>query len=89
MSFAEGERLRGEREMTVLCYLHFPPVFGGFVCREIVDVIKAHGVRHCYFGHIHGKYDCPRYFEFEGIGFSMISADFLNFVPMITMPIDY
>ena len=89
MSFSEGEKLRGEREMTTLCYLHFPPVFGSFVCREIVDVIKSHGVKNCYFGHIHGNYDAPKYFEFEGIGFSMISADYLNFVPMITMPFDY
>ena len=89
LSFKAGEALRGERTLTMLCYLHFPPVFGDFVCREIVDVIKAHGVTHVYYGHIHGNYSAPRYFEFEGIGLSMISADFLNFVPMITMPIDY
>lgn len=90
MSLSEGERLRAERDdMQLLCYLHFPPVYGSFVCQEIVDVMKKHGVRSCYFGHIHGKYDVPRHFTYEEIGFTMISADFLNFVPMITMPFDY
>ncbi len=62
-------------------FLHFPPVFSDFICREIVDVLKGGGVRECYYGHIHGKYDIPASAEFEGIRFTLISADFLNFVP--------
>lgn len=89
LSLTEAEKLRAGRDMTTLAYFHFPPVFNSFVCREIVDVLKKHGITHCYFGHIHGNYSAPRYFEFEGIGFTMISADFLDFVPMITMPFDY
>ena len=55
----------------------------------MVDVLHAFGVKHCYFGHIHGNYTIPRTIDFEGISFTMIAADYLNFVPMITMPIDY
>ena len=89
MSLDEAVRLRDEHGGEILSYMHFPPVFGSFVCRELVDVLKEYGVRHCYYGHIHGSYAIPRTTEFEGIDFTIIAADYLDFVPMITMPIDY
>ena len=70
----------------ILAYFHFPPVYNGFVCRELVDVLHSHGVTDAYFGHIHGTYNVPKTVEFEGIRFTMISADFLDFIPMITCP---
>ena len=89
MSLTEAASLQTDEKRTVLVYLHFPPVFRSFVCRELVDVMHEFSVHHCYFGHIHGVYDAPRSTDFEGISMTMISADFLNFVPMITMPCDY
>jgi len=88
-SIKEGICLRGDSGKTILTYLHFPPVFRNFICRELVDVLHRYGVRYCYFGHIHGTYDVPRSTDFEGVTMTLISADFLNFVPMITMPYDY
>ena len=29
-----------QMEMEILVYLHFPPVFGSFVCREFVDILQ-------------------------------------------------
>ena len=89
MSLKEAEKLRGEDPSMILVYLHFPPVFRSFVCRELVNVLHDHSIRNCYFGHIHGTYNVPRCVDFEGISMTMISADFLNFVPMITQPLDY
>ncbi len=89
LSLTEAAALRGQSDKTVLCYLHFPPVFRNFVCRELVDTMHKHGVKHCYFGHIHGVYNVPRSTVFEGINMTLISADFLDFIPMITMPYDY
>jgi len=89
ISLTEAARLSESGRFPILCYFHFPPVFNSFVCREIVDVLHAFGVKHSYFGHIHGNYTIPRTIDFEGISFTMIAADYLNFVPMITMPIDY
>lgn len=62
-------------------FFHFPPVFNGFVCEELVEVLKKHGVTDCYFGHIHGKYDIEQVNEYCGIKFTLISADYLNFKP--------
>ena len=89
ISLTEAARLSENGRFPILCYFHFPPVFNSFVCREIVDVLHAFGVKHSNFGHIHGNYTIPRTIDFEGISFTMIAADYLNFVPMITMPIDY
>jgi Predicted phosphohydrolase len=73
----------------ILVFLHFPPIFKNFVCTEFIEKLKEHNIRHCYFGHIHGLYTIPRTFTHEGINFTLISADYLNFIPMITLPIDY
>ena len=65
-----------------LVFFHFPPVLGDFLCREIVDVLKEYNVNECFFGHIHGRYDLPPSFDFEGIKFTFISADYLDFTPL-------
>lgn len=89
MCLKEAEVLKEETGKDILVYLHFPPVFKSFVCREFIDTLKKHNIKNCYFGHIHGQYNVPRTTEYEGIRFTLISSDFLDFVPMITMPLDY
>ena len=82
--------LRGEdRELPILVFLHFPPVWNEFVCREIVDTLHEYGIRDCYFGHIHGAYHMPRCFTFEEIDFTLTAADALNFSPMPVYPYDF
>ena len=67
----------------ILVFFHFPPVFNSFVCEEIVEVLLSYGIKRCYFGHIHGVYNIPRTVNYRGISFSIVSADYLDFVPMI------
>lgn len=89
LSLEEAKRLQTESEekpLPILVFLHFPPVWNGFVCREILDVLHEFGVKSCYFGHIHGAYYAPRMTEFEGIELILISADFLQFSPMPIYP---
>jgi predicted phosphohydrolase len=62
-------------------FFHFPPVFGDFICEELVDVLCEFGVKECYYGHIHGDYTMPHTVSHEGIEFSLISADYLEFIP--------
>ncbi len=84
MSLDEALKLRNatQNDLPILVFLHFPPVWSGFVCREIVDVLKEYGITTCYFGHIHGAYTSPRTFRFEGIDFILCAADHLDFVPL-------
>lgn len=82
ISLDAGARLAADTECPMVAFLHFPPVWGSFVCREIVDLLKQYGVTRCFFGHIHGGYDTPPAFAFEGIAFRLISADRLGFTPL-------
>ena len=70
----------GECERIV--FLHFPPVFGDFVCDELIAVMKKYGVKRCFYGHIHGKYDMEQTVERDGITFTIVSADYLRFNPL-------
>ena len=66
----------------ILVFLHFPPVWNEFVCREIVDTLHMYEIKTCYFGHIHGAYHAPRKTTFEGIEMILCAADHLNFAPL-------
>ena len=83
LSLKEGARIMAEADtpLTPLAFFHFPPVFAQYVCRPLIDLLHEYGVRHCYYGHIHGQYDIPPESVFEDITFSIISADYLNFRP--------
>ena len=70
----------GDREKY--CFLHYPPRYRGYECREILDLMKQYGVSRCYYGHLHGdSHKLAREGEFEGVEFHLVSADFLNFRP--------
>lgn len=92
MSLDAAKKLQTETpELPLVAFLHFPPVFGGFLCRQIVDLLHKYEVKTCYFGHIHGLYTIPKTTVFEGISFTLISADFLKFTPELVkvgFPID-
>jgi len=81
LSITEAKKLNSEK--PIVMFLHFPPVFRDYICREIVDVLHKHNITRCYFGHIHALYDVAPLFEFEGIEFYIVSADYLNFSPSL------
>ena len=64
-------------------FMHFPPVFGAYKCEEFIDVMLSFGVRRCYFGHIHGKYDVPPKINYRGMDFYYGAADYLFFKPLL------
>lgn len=76
MSLAAGEGC------TKLAFLHYPPVYPGACAQELIDVLKAHGVTQCYYGHLHGK--SIRYAvqgTRGGITYRLVSADGIGFCP--------
>ena len=42
----------GDREKY--CFLHYPPLYQGYRCQEILDLLKQYQVSRCYYGHLHG-----------------------------------
>ena len=81
MSLESGVGKGGYDEIIV--FTHFPIVLGDFVSREMLDILHKYDVKRSFFGHIHGKYAIPKSFSYEGIEFSLVSADFLDFRPKL------
>ena len=74
--------LRAAEGRPILCFLHYPPLYQGYQCPEILSVLEKYPVEQCCYGHLHGPVIRRR---IEGIhgktAFSLISADYLGFVP--------
>ena len=83
----EAMRLRASLQMAgdaveKLCFFHYPPRFNDIVCRDMIDAMNEHGVKSCWYGHIHGyghRYAVTG--EVEGISYNMVSADYVGFAP--------
>ena len=70
----------GEREKLV--FLHYPPKMLNYECTEILDLLCAYGVRHCWYGHLHsGGRSLAFEGEYRGIRFKLVSADHVLFIP--------
>ncbi len=87
MSLEAGKKLQAEalargEPKEILSFLHFPPIFKGYICDEIILALYQKGVERCYFGHIHGNYEAARVMNYSDIDFYLISSDFLLFEPL-------
>lgn len=83
LRFSIEEAIKTQKEPIV--FLHFPPVYGGSECKEIIDVLKEYNIKKCFYGHIHGQKNIANAFEgnYKGIEFSLISCDRLSFLPLL------
>lgn len=70
----------GEREKLV--FLHYPPVYQGYRCRPILQLLNRYGVKRCFYAHLHGPSRRQAIEGMcEGIAYSLLSADHLDFAP--------
>jgi predicted phosphohydrolase len=80
LSISAGEKAAEGKEILFFC--HFPVIFGDFVNRPLLEVIEKHGIKKVYYGHIHGVYNIPQTVSRNGISYTLVSADYLNFRPL-------
>lgn len=70
----------GEREK--ICFLHYPPLYKGYRCEEIIELMTRYGVKACYYGHLHGP---SHRLAIQGmrdeINYQLVAADFIGFKP--------
>ena len=70
----------GDREK--ICFLHYPPLYQGYRCPELLELIDRYRAERCYYGHLHGP---THRRAFEGrrgeTDYALVSADYLGFVP--------
>ena len=75
-------RAAKETGLEPLLFIHYPPVYAGQACPEILDVLREEGIGQCYYGHIHGKgIRLAVRGDIDGIRYELISADALQFCP--------
>ena len=74
--------LKAAGDKEKLCFLHYPPIFKGYRCPPVLDLLTQYGVTTCYYGHLHGK-SLRRAVQstWNGVAYRLVSADYLNFQP--------
>lgn len=67
-----------------ICFLHYPPLYRGYRCEPILELLKAYGVSICIYGHLHSdSHKLAITGRQEGITFHLASADYVNFKPIL------
>jgi predicted phosphohydrolase len=66
-----------------LCFMHYPPKYGGCESREVIDLLHKYEVKLCCYGHLHGPVQKQAFNgRYEGIEYRLVSADFVDFKPI-------
>ena len=76
--------LKAAGDKEKLCFLHYPPLYHGYCCSEILELLERYQVKACYYGHLHGgSHRLALEGTLGGVCYSLISADYLRFYPKI------
>ena len=79
-SLKEGQKLGGEP----VVFLHYPVIYEGQVCEELMSVLTEFGVKKVYYGHLHGASRTHAFSgEYRGIDFKLVSCDCVDFTPVL------
>ena len=66
-----------------ICFLHYPPLYQGYECSQILRLLQRYNAKECYFGHLHGA---AQKRALEGThfdtDFNLVAADYVNFTPV-------
>ena len=69
----------GKRKMV---FLHYPPRYKGYECKEILELLEKYEVRRCFYGHLHGgSHKLAMEGLWDSVEFRLVAADYLNFKP--------
>ena len=74
--------LKGAGEKPKMVFLHYPPRYKGYECREILDLFQKYEVRRCLYGHLHGgSHKLAMEGLWDGVEFRLVAADYIGFTP--------
>ncbi|WP_458863830.1 metallophosphoesterase [Acidaminobacterium chupaoyuni] len=78
------------RDCEIFCFLHYPPILAGnpgYEVTQITDLLQKYGVSRCFYGHLHGESLRGAFSGIrDGIDYRVVSADYLNFRPVMIKP---
>lgn len=74
--------LKAAGQTQKLVFLHYPPRYKGYTCREILDLLGKYQVRQCFYGHLHGgSHKLAMEGLWDGVEYRLLSADYIGFQP--------
>lgn len=74
----------GYKGGNIIVAMHFPPTNDNCENSLFVDTLKEYNIKKVIYGHLHGanKYNNSLLGNSDGIDYSLVSADYLNFKPI-------
>ena len=74
--------LRSAGDLPKIVFLHYPPRYKGYLCEEILQLLKNYGVQRCFYGHLHGaSHTLAQEGLWDGVEYRLVAADKLGFCP--------
>lgn len=78
-SIAAGKKLG----LQPVVFLHYPPIYGNDENLDILEVLHRHGIRRCYYGHIHGAgHTRAINGTRDGIEYRLVACDYTDYTPI-------
>ena len=66
-----------------MVFLHYPPRYRGYECREIIDLLERYEVRRCFYGHLHSEsHKLAVEGLWGGVEYRLVAADYIGFKPL-------
>jgi len=63
--------------------LHYPPLYEGYRCGRVIELLEQYGVTTCLYGHLHGPGISRAIRGYQGaIDYKLLSADAVSFEPV-------
>ena len=75
--------LKSAGDKNKMVFLHYPPRYKGYECREIIELLERYEVRRCYYGHLHSEsHKLAVEGLWGGVEYRLVSADYIGFKPV-------
>ena len=74
--------LKAAEGRPILAFLHYPPLYTGYRCPEVIRKLEEYRVEKCFYGHLHGPTHRRAIEGVDGtVEYRLVSADYLGFIP--------
>ena len=75
--------LKSAGDRNKMVFLHYPPRYRGYECREIIELLERYEVRRCFYGHLHSEsHKLAVEGLWGGVEYRLVSADYIGFKPV-------
>lgn len=75
--------LKSAGDRNKIVFLHYPPRYRGYECREIIELLERYEVRRCFYGHLHSEsHKLAVEGLWGGVEYRLVASDYIGFKPV-------